>query len=296
LPQHQNSDLHKIPHERNKGIVGATLIHLVALAVLLLFGFSTPPVPEQDEGILVNFGTDMTGMGFIEPSAMDSQEAIPPPLPATPSPSEEEPLLTQNTEEAPVVKKVDPETEKRRLEQIETDRIRRQQIETERVRRAEEEAERKRVEAEQQRQADIINRTKNALAGSKNAGTSSTSEGIAGGAGNQGVPTGSVDSQNRGDGSGLGTKGISYNLEGRGIQRLPLPKYDYQQGGIVVVDVLVDRTGRVVQATPGAKGSTILDDYLLRAAQTAAMEAQFDAKPDAPLNQKGSITYNFILK
>ena len=52
-----------------------------------------------------------------------------------------------------------------------------------------------------------MNRTKNALANSKNAGTNSTSEGIAGGPGNQGVPTGSVDSKIRGEGSGLGDKG-----------------------------------------------------------------------------------------
>ena len=52
-----------------------------------------------------------------------------------------------------------------------------------------------------------MNRTKNALANSKNAGTSSTGEGIAGGPGNQGDPNGSVNSKVRGAGSGLGDKG-----------------------------------------------------------------------------------------
>ena len=141
-----------------------------------------------------------------------------------------------------------------------------------------------------------MNRTKNALANSKNAGTNSTSEGDSGGAGNQGVTTGSVDSKVRGDGSGLGDKGISYDLQGRGFQSLPSPKYDYQGEGKVVVEVSVDKLGRVTQANPGIKGSTTLDEYLLKVAKDAAMQARFEAKPDAPVIQKGTITYNFILK
>ena len=80
---------------------------------------------------------------------------------------------------------------------------------------------RRKSRLKQKRQSDIMNRTKNALANSKNAGTNSTSEGITGGTGNQGVPTGSVDSKNRGDGSGPGNSGVSYNLGGRGFQKLP---------------------------------------------------------------------------
>ncbi len=194
------------------------------------------------------------------------------------------------------MKKVDPEAEKKKLEKIEADKKRKVQLEAERIRKLQEEAERKKIEADQQRQADIMNRTRNALANSKNAGTSSTSEGITGGAGNQGSTSGSVDSKIRGEGSGLGDKGISYDLKGRGFQNLPLPKYDYQGEGRVVVEVSVDRSGKVIQAVSGIKGSTTLDEYLLKVAKDAAMQAQFDTKPDAPMIQKGTITYNFILK
>jgi colicin import membrane protein len=85
-------------------------------------------------------------------------------------------------------------------------------------------------------------------------------------------------------------------LQGRGFQSLPQPKYDYQGGGRVVVEVSVDRSGKVVQAVPGTKGSTTLDDYLLKVAKDAAMGARFEVKADAPVIQKGTITYNFILK
>ncbi|HEX2969333.1 MAG TPA: hypothetical protein VHO46_09515 [Bacteroidales bacterium] len=263
---------------------------------MAFLAFKVPPPPELEEGILVNFGTDETGLGMIEPSSPSMPEEAAPQPARQPETQTEEALITQDDEEAPEVKKVDPEAEKKRLEKIEANRKIREQAEAERIKREKEEAERKRIEAEQQRLAEIMNRTKNALANSKNAGTASTSEGIAGGTGNQGVPTGSVDSKNRGDGSGLGDKGISYDLAGRGFQKLPPPKYDYQGEGRVVVDVSVDRLGKVVQAVPGTKGSTTLDEYLLKVAKEAALEAQFEANPSAPSVQKGTITYNFILK
>ena len=292
-----NKELRKIPTERGKGLAGTVIIHLVLLLVLVFVSFRVPPPPEYEEGIMVNFGTDETGLGMIEPSPPAEQvEAAPPPPPSKTIKAEEEPLLTQNDEEAPEVKKVDPEAEKKKLEKAEAERIKREALEAERKIREQEEIERKRIEAEQQRQTEIMNRTKNALAGSKNAGTGSTSEGVAGGPGNQGVKTGSVDSKVRGEGGGTGNNGISYDLQGRGFQRLPPPKYDYQGEGRVVVEVSVDREGKVTQAIPGTKGSTTLDEYLLRVAKEAALEARFEAKRDAPAVQKGTITYNFILK
>jgi len=297
LPHLPNKDLRKFPSERGKGLAGAIIVHLVLLLVLVFVSFTLPPPPEIEEGIMVNFGTDETGLGMVEPSPPSgAEETAPPPPPTETIKTEDEPLLTQDDEEAPEVKKVDPAAEKKKLEQAEAERIRRETLEAERKRKEQEETERKRIEAEQQRQADIINRTKNALEGSKNAGTSSTSEGIAGGPGNQGVTSGSVDSKVRGDGGGTGNSGISYDLQGRGFQKLPTPKYDYQGEGRVVVEVSVDKEGKVIQAIPGSKGSTTLDEYLLKVAKEAALEARFEAKPDAPAVQKGTITYNFILK
>ena len=271
-----------------------------------MVGFTVSSPPEKEEGIMVNFGTDETGLGMIEPSPPSSrqeasspavQKRISPPLPSRAVKTGEDPLLTQDKEEAPEVKKADPEAIKKRLEKIEADRIIKEQAEAERIRKVQEETERKRIEGEQQRQTDIMNRTKNALANSKNAGTNSTGEGIAGGSGNQGDPNGSIDSKVRGKGGGTGDKGngISYELGGRGFQKLPSPKYDYQQEGKVVVEVSVDRSGKVILAVPGVKGSTILDDYLLSVAKEAALNARFETKPDAPEIQKGTITYNFIL-
>jgi colicin import membrane protein len=297
LPLHQNNDLRRIPSERGKGIAGTAIIYVGVMLVFIFVGFSVQKPPEE-EGILVNFGTDETGSGLIEPSQSASPEATVPPPPATSeSPSREEAVVTQNFDkEAPEVKKVDPEAERKKKEQIEAERVRQAELEAERKKKALEEAEKQRIAEEQKRISDISNRTKNALANAKNTGTNTAGEGITGGKGNQGDPAGSVDSQVRGTGSGTGTSGISYDLAGRNFRSLPNPRYDYQGEGKVVVEINVDRNGNVTNAIPGAKGSTTLDEYLLNAAKEAALKAKFDPKPDAPSVQKGTITYNFILK
>jgi len=293
-----NNDLHQFPSERGKGIAGAVIIHLIVFLFLIFAGFSLPPLPEKEEGLLVNFGTDDTGEGLIEPSPPAVQQVVvPPPPAAVPEKTADDPLLTQNNEEAPEIKKVDPDAEKKRLEKIEADKKRREELAAEKLRKQQEEAERKRIEAEQKREADIKNMTKNALANSKNAGTTSTGEGVTGGAGNQGDPDGDVNAKLHAPGGGTGNNGdISYNLGGRGVQTLISPKYDIQKEGIVIVDISVDQNGNVTQAIPGGKGSTVLDEELLKVAKDAALKTKFVVKKDAPVVQKGTIKYIFKLK
>jgi hypothetical protein len=240
----RNNELNKFPSERGKGILGTSFLHLGVLVILLIAGFSISKPYENDKGILVNFGTDETGSGLIEPSPPQSREAANQVKisDAIKKSSKEEPLLTQDLDkESPDIKKADAEAEKRKKEQLEIDRKRLEELQAEKIRTAAEEAEKKRVEADRKRVSDIVNRTKNALANSKNSGTNSTGEGITGGPGNQGVPTGSVDSQVHGEGGGTGNSGIAYDLQGRGFRSLPAPRYDYQGEGKVVVEVSVDR-------------------------------------------------------
>lgn len=87
---------------------------------------------------------------------------------------------------------------------------------------------------------------------------------------------------------------IQFVLEGRKAQNFTLPNDGYQRGAHVVVEVSVDRLGKVVQAIPGARGSTTLDENLLRAAMEAAKRVQFDPNLQAPVIQKGTITFNFL--
>ena len=294
--------------EHKRGLLGTILFHLVLLLILIFFGFITPlPLP-QEEGILINFGTEEMGGGLIEPSETtaptkkEEKEPSPatPPV-AKPQPAKEE-IMTQDIEETVAIpskkEKVKPPEpdlkalEEERKKQEELERIKQEELEKKR----QEEIERKKREEEQKRIDEIQNRTRNAFSSGKSSSDNkSTSEGITSGTGNQGGINGSTESKNR-SGKGYGNEGISYSLSGRTPQALPLPEYNYQVEGIVVVEVTVDRNGKVTKATPGVKGSTTLDENLLRAARKAAIAASFDKNPDAPAFQKGTITYHFDLQ
>ncbi len=88
----------------------------------------------------------------------------------------------------------------------------------------------------------------------------------------------------------------SAKLAGRTIMgSLPLPAYNIQKEGRVVVQILVNQDGKVFKAVPGAKGTTVTDQALWQAAKHAALKAQFNVSRDAPESQEGTITYVFKL-
>ena len=85
-----------------RGILLTVIIHGVIVVIIVIFGFTTPlPLPDE-EGILINFGTEETGSGNIEPRISDIPEQ-----PQTESPVnevvEETEISTQDFEEAPVI-------------------------------------------------------------------------------------------------------------------------------------------------------------------------------------------------
>jgi len=94
-------------------------------------------------------------------------------------------------------------------------------------------------------------------------------------------------------GTGSGT-GSGFNLHGRSAKFLPVPDYTEQEQGIVVVDFWVDRNGNVTKAIAGSRGTTTSNTSLWEKAQQAALQAKFSVNNNAPKEQKGTITYNFI--
>ena len=278
-------------YEHRRGIIATILFHLVLIIIFIFGGFTTPlPLPEE-EGILINFGYDNQGQGNREPSVSQpaKKEIPPPPVKETEKGKEE--LLTQDYEKTVALETRKKEKTREELErEAELERLKKQEEEKKR----QEELERQKKIEEQRKIDEIYNRTKNAFSRSKN-DNNSTGEGDTEGEGNQGDPQGSPDSKNR-TGGGSGDDGISYSLSGRNPLRLPPPEYNYQVEGKVVVEVTVDRNGKVTNAIPGVKGSTTLNQNLLSAAKKAALGAVFDTKNDAPAYQKGTITYYFKLR
>lgn len=90
-----------------------------------------------------------------------------------------------------------------------------------------------------------------------------------------------------------GESNITYYLEDRYHLSLPIPVYLAQGGGKVVVDIVVDRQGRVVEAEP-QKNSSIRDEQIFLYAKAAASRTIFNADPQAPELQRGTIHYLFI--
>ena len=294
--------------KHTRGIVATIIFHVCLILLLVLFGFHTPlPLPEE-QAILINFGTDNTGGGLVEPAPTPPASTPPPPAKKTPKKEVQQPkekIVTQDFEKAAAVEsgkkkepdKPTPEELKRKKQEEESKK--KAQEEADRKRKAKEEADRKakeerqRKEAEARKEQQTQQLVKNAF--SKGKGTAATtSEGETGGKGNQGVKEGSPQAGAHSGTPGGNGKGISYNLAGRKPMSLPKPEYNGKEEGKVVVEVTVDRNGKVTKAIPGVKGSTTLDDYLLSVAKKAALASRFDRKPDAPAYQKGTITYIFI--
>lgn len=90
-----------------------------------------------------------------------------------------------------------------------------------------------------------------------------------------------------------GESNIVYYLENRYHLSLPIPVYLSQGGGKVIVDIEVDRNGRVISAIV-QKNRNITDDQIFLYAKAAALRTIFNTDNSAPSPQKGTIHYNFI--
>lgn len=87
-----------------------------------------------------------------------------------------------------------------------------------------------------------------------------------------------------------GKSNIHYFLENRFHLRLPIPVYLAKIGGQVIVDIQVDRSGKVIKTHVKSTGDPMLIEYAVQAAERTV----FNADTKAPSVQKGSITYNFV--
>jgi hypothetical protein len=90
-----------------------------------------------------------------------------------------------------------------------------------------------------------------------------------------------------------GESNIVYYLENRYHVSLPVPVYLAQGGGKVIVDIVVDREGRVVEAEPRSNQG-IRDEQIYIYAVTAASRTIFNKDISAPILQKGTIHYTFV--
>ena len=292
------------------------LFHIALFLFLLLMVINLPVPPKEDEGYLVDFGNSNTGLGLQEPSAAMGSEVVSAtkakaaashpvskPRPSTKVQDKgDEDLLTQEYEKTVAIaanakKKIAKEKQLLLDEERKIKARKEKEERDEALERQKQEAEDNRIRQEQEKKIGAINsRAKNAFGGGKtDNGSRSTSQGNTYGGGNQGSPDGTPGANQYGLGGGEG-KGISYSLSGRSARSLPKPAFPGNEAGVVVVEVTVDKYGKVTKALPGVRGSNTVDPDLLEAARKAAISASFNTDQNAPAFQKGTITYHFILQ
>lgn len=280
-------------NNRLMALAGTIVFHALLFFVFLLIVFKTPipPFPETGgNGIEVNFGDSEDGMGEIQPENLadasttqsTAEEVADPPIEiSTPVRPSAKAVLTQEIEEAPAEAKVEPP------ENATSNTV-----------------------TEPVPEPRKVNKKGLYPGANKNGGSTATGEGETNKPGDQGVKEGSRDSKYHGPGGGNGDApgsgndgpggegkgGPRFSLTNRKANSLPIPRAAFQEEGKVVVEITVDKNGNVVKAKPGVKGSTTSNPNLLDIARRAAMSAKFNPSADAPEEQKGTITYNFILK
>lgn len=299
-----------LTESQRNSLLYTLLIHAGFLLLLLALTLSADKKFQSDEGLLVDFGYSPTGKGDEEPSAVYSKNdnLYKPPVQTTqqqavttsgfkPAEIKEEDLLTQEHEPSTALRTT--KTQKKVIEKKKPDpaaeearRLKQQQIAQQQL----EEQNRLKKLKEEAMIGNINSRAKNAFGGGlTDNGSSSTGEGNTYGPGNQGDPNGQPGVKRYGPGGGTGNN-ISFNLSGRQARSLPKPAYPGNEGGTVVVEVTVDKLGKVAAVRAGIQGSTSSNPDLLDAATKAAKAARFNVDDNAPAFQKGSITYHFVLQ
>lgn len=106
-------------------LIGSIIFHLSILLVLYFTVLKTI-VPEEDSGIMVNFGNVNLAAGQFEPRgepASSDMTAAPPPQPAHPTPREE--MITQDLEESVSLTNKKKEQERKKKEKKEQEEARR---------------------------------------------------------------------------------------------------------------------------------------------------------------------------
>lgn len=282
------------------GALGALLVHVAVIALLILVSFTVPQPDEDAGGVPVMMGNVESARGFDDPSLVDvdilDEDAAAPAETAPVLPSEQD-LLTQTEEETVTLK---PKTEEPKKETVKPKEVTKpkepvkkpEKTEAEKAaeakRLAEEKAERERKASEEAARKRVSGAFGKGAQMEGNKGTSAS------GTGTEGSKEGNSST---GAKTGTGGEG-TFDLGGRSLGRgtsLPLPVYNVQEEGRVVVNITVNPAGVVVATGINLSHTNTQNRALQKAAEDAAKKARFETA-ERVTNQIGTITYNFKLR
>jgi protein TonB len=257
--------------KKNKiiGYVGTALVHILIFLLLWFIILAPPDPPIQYEGMGLTMALGTPDAGGESPVPVEE------PMPTDPTPpveQEEQPIATQETEQTPVVapkpKEVKPTEIKKPVEPIEKPRV---------------------PEANSQfKKRDKTASNQDGFGDNKAPGNQGDENGEPGGDPNGG------GRGNTAPGAGGNGSGIGFELAGRSMVKKPTIEDNTKETGKVVIDIEVDRTGRVVNARLARQGTT--NPALIPKALQAAKETKFSANAKAEEIQYGKLTIYFRLK
>lgn len=301
---------------KKKSLTLTTLLLSILLLVLFYIGltYMDPPI---ENGISVNFGTTDFGSGRVQPKERVRSEPLetPPVEPTKQEVSEavekvpesvqeeqvkeapSEKVLTQENEESIRIKQA--QEAKRKADAAAAEQKRKAEAAEQKAKaEAERIAQQKREAEEQARQEQEAKKRKlDELMGglNKSDGSASGSEGDDNRAGDKGSPDGDpyATSYYGSPGSGSGTGG--YGLNGRSLVNKGKVPQECNESGRVVVKIVVDRSGKVISATPGVRGTTNNSPCLLEPARKTAFMHKWNLDSNAPSQQIGFVVVNFKL-
>lgn len=261
-------DFLKTEHEK-KSFTITTLVFVLLFLLFFLYKFSTQTIetPVMGGEIAINFGTIERGKGPKQPTepiqSAPKMEAAP--VPAQPT----EKIVTQKNTKAPVVPNADKSVVKKETAQ-----------------RVKTEPKPMPSQSTNDALASIIN-------GPKSNGSQS-GQGDSEVAGDAGKTTGDMyASSSFGSGRGQGAgEGASWGLNGRALASRGQVTPDCNEQGTVVMQIRVDRSGRVI-AAQHTKGTTNSTKCLTDAALATAKTFRWRADSNAPEVQIGFIVINF---
>lgn len=273
-------------HERNSAKL-TTLI--VVILLLLLFVVGAPYMdPPEEYGVAVNFGTTDFGSGTVQPLKPIKSEPLDINRPTEPEVSKAEPtkaaetkeevLTADNSEEIAIKKQKAVEAKEKAIADAKA------KAETERV-------------AKEKRELDEKKKKLDALIGgvSKSEGTATGGEGNDNKAGDKGQLDGDPYAASYFGGPGTGSGGVGYGLNGRGKADYKTLKQECNEAGMVIVKIIVNRNGNVVEAEPGFRGTTNTAACLLEPAKKIALSHKWAPDANAPTKQIGFVKVNFQL-
>jgi len=87
---------------------------------------------------------------------------------------------------------------------------------------------------------------------------------------------------------------IFYNLENRHHLKLPIPIYKCENAGLIVINIIVDQSGRITDYSPDEQSSTTSDKCLLDAAISSIRQTRFNPDNNSPEKQSGYISFEFV--